>query len=240
MLLGMAGRRDRAEAERLLAASSNVKHPADALENLLDVLEAAQRAGLDPEELRDGLVAEWAAVDVRPPEHHVLVAAVLAEPADLARIEPVVDVVDAEALSLPAPRRAALLFRVARARAASGDRAGALVAARAARSRLDHWPGWRRDEIDELIRRLDGASVGEEAGPAGLSPREREVAVLLAEGLSNAELARRLYISPKTAAVHVSNILTKLGMSGRAEVAAWAVRSGLAPTQDDAATTRPA
>ena len=51
---------------------------------------------------------------------------------------------------------------------------------------------------------------------------------LLAEGLSNAELARRLYISPKTAAVHVSNILAKLGMSSRAEVAAWAVRTGLA------------
>ncbi|HEY1278792.1 MAG TPA: LuxR C-terminal-related transcriptional regulator, partial [Acidimicrobiales bacterium] len=48
-----------------------------------------------------------------------------------------------------------------------------------------------------------------------------------AEGLSNAEVARRLYISPKTAAVHVSNILMKLGMSSRAEVAAWAVRSGL-------------
>ncbi len=41
------------------------------------------------------------------------------------------------------------------------------------------------------------------------------------------ELARRLYISPKTASVHVSNILTKLGMSSRAEIAAWAVREGL-------------
>jgi DNA-binding NarL/FixJ family response regulator len=36
-----------------------------------------------------------------------------------------------------------------------------------------------------------------------------------------------LYISPKTASVHVSNILTKLGMSSRAEIAAWAVREGL-------------
>jgi DNA-binding NarL/FixJ family response regulator len=52
--------------------------------------------------------------------------------------------------------------------------------------------------------------------------------VLLAEGLTNSELAARLYISPKTAAVHVSNILMKLQMSSRAEVAAWAVRSGLA------------
>jgi DNA-binding NarL/FixJ family response regulator len=54
------------------------------------------------------------------------------------------------------------------------------------------------------------------------------VAALLAEGLSNGEVARRLYISTKTASVHVSNILGKLGMASRAEVAAWAVRAGLA------------
>ena len=59
-------------------------------------------------------------------------------------------------------------------------------------------------------------------------PREREVAALLAEGLTNAALAERLYISPRTAAVHVSNILAKLGMASRTEVAAWAVREGLA------------
>ena len=49
----------------------------------------------------------------------------------------------------------------------------------------------------------------------------------MAEGLTNAELAERLYISPRTAGVHVSNILAKLGMSSRTEAAAWAVRSGL-------------
>ena len=56
-------------------------------------------------------------------------------------------------------------------------------------------------------------------GPAALTPREREVALLVADGLTNAELARRLYISPKTAAVHVSSILHKLGVTSRAEVA---------------------
>src|SRR6266542_1703935 len=61
-------------------------------------------------------------------------------------------------------------------------------------------------------------------GAAALTPREREVAMLLAEGLTNAELARQLYISPKTAAVHVSNILAKLGLSSRTQVAAWARR----------------
>ena len=53
---------------------------------------------------------------------------------------------------------------------------------------------------------------------------KREVVALLAEGLTNAELARRLYISPKTASVHVSNILAKLGMTSRAEIAAFAAR----------------
>ena len=82
-------------------------------------------------------------------------------------------------------------------------------------------------QIDTLLDRLGGGPPA--TGDGELTAREREVAVLLAEGLTNAELARRLYISPKTAAVHVSNILMKLGMGSRAEVAAWAVRSGLAP-----------
>jgi DNA-binding NarL/FixJ family response regulator len=47
------------------------------------------------------------------------------------------------------------------------------------------------------------------------------VAALLAEGLSNGEIARRLYISTKTASVYVSNILAKLDMTSRTEVAAW-------------------
>jgi DNA-binding CsgD family transcriptional regulator len=90
---------------------------------------------------------------------------------------------------------------------------------------LERWPGWRRAEAEALLRRLGAGSEAD--GPDALTPREREVAGLLTAGLSNSELARRLYISPKTASVHVSNILTKLGMSSRAEIAAWAVREGL-------------
>jgi DNA-binding CsgD family transcriptional regulator len=86
------------------------------------------------------------------------------------------------------------------------------------------WRGWRVDDLHAVERRLGiGPDV---AGPDALTPREREVVALLAEGLSNAELAARLYISPKTAAVHVSNILAKLGMNSRAEVAAFAAREG--------------
>ncbi|MEQ1788712.1 MAG: LuxR C-terminal-related transcriptional regulator, partial [Acidimicrobiales bacterium] len=98
--------------------------------------------------------------------------------------------------------------------------------ANAAAPLLSRWRGWRVDELRAVQRRL---GLGDErSGPAELTPREREVAALVAEGLTNAALAERLYISPRTAAVHVSNILNKLGMASRAEVAAWAAREGLA------------
>src|SRR5204862_344640 len=100
--------------------------------------------------------------------------------------------------------------------------------AEAAAALLERWPGWRQQEVAALLRRLDPRPAPAAGGdPTALTPREREVAALLAEGLSNAEVARRLYISTKTAAVHVSNILAKLGMGSRAEVAAWAVREGI-------------
>jgi DNA-binding NarL/FixJ family response regulator len=116
----------------------------------------------------------------------------------------------------------------ARCLLALGDEPAALDQARAAAGLLARWPGWRRDEVAALLRRL-GDGPAPAAGPAPLTPREREVATLVADGLSNGEIARRLYISTKTASVHVSNILAKLGMTSRTEVAAWAVRSGLVP-----------
>ena len=57
-----------------------------------------------------------------------------------------------------------------------------------------------------------------------LTPREAEVLVLVAEGHTNGEIARRLFISTKTASVHVSNILAKLHVSTRTEAAAVAHR----------------
>jgi non-specific serine/threonine protein kinase len=60
-----------------------------------------------------------------------------------------------------------------------------------------------------------------------LTAREREVAVLVAQGLSNRQIAERLIITPGTAGVHVTHILDKLGLHTRAQIAAWAVRHGL-------------
>jgi DNA-binding CsgD family transcriptional regulator len=65
---------------------------------------------------------------------------------------------------------------------------------------------------------------------AGLTPREVEVLQLIAEGKSNGEIGIALFISTKTASVHVSNILAKLGVSSRGEAAALAHRRGLLST----------
>ncbi len=61
----------------------------------------------------------------------------------------------------------------------------------------------------------------------GLTPREREVLALVAQGRTNRQIAQALFISDKTASVHVSNILAKLGVANRAEAAATVHRLGL-------------
>ncbi|MGH2935285.1 MAG: response regulator transcription factor [Gaiellaceae bacterium] len=73
-------------------------------------------------------------------------------------------------------------------------------------------------------------SLGEKAARRGprddgvLTKREREVLDLLAEGLTNKELAERLFLTRKTVEHHVHNVLVKLGLRSRAEAAAYAVR----------------
>mgnify|MGYP003288556645 CR=1 FL=1 len=65
------------------------------------------------------------------------------------------------------------------------------------------------------------------ANPANLTAREVEVLTLVAEGLRNAEIAQRLFISIKTVDHHVSAILTKLGVRSRQEAATAATRLGI-------------
>jgi DNA-binding CsgD family transcriptional regulator len=62
----------------------------------------------------------------------------------------------------------------------------------------------------------------------GLTRREEEVLALVAAGRTNRQLAEALFISEKTASIHVSHILAKLGVAGRVEAAAVAHRLGLA------------
>jgi DNA-binding CsgD family transcriptional regulator/tetratricopeptide (TPR) repeat protein len=74
-----------------------------------------------------------------------------------------------------------------------------------------------------------GRSSATRANPAGLTDRQLDVLALLADGLSNADIAARLVISPKTADHHVSAVLAKLDVRSRGEAAAVARRLGLAP-----------
>jgi non-specific serine/threonine protein kinase len=64
------------------------------------------------------------------------------------------------------------------------------------------------------------------------------VAALIAQGLSNRQIAARLVITPATAGVHVVHILNKLGMHTRAQVAVWAAAHGLGPGQNTARIQR--
>jgi DNA-binding CsgD family transcriptional regulator len=119
--------------------------------------------------------------------------------------------------------RGTVRLGAARCLLAADRREQAAAQAETAGPLLAEWGGWRVAQLAQVRAQLGMAPVDAPAavtGPAALTPREREVAVLISDGLTNTELARRLYISPKTAAVHVSNILRKLGVSSRTEVGA--------------------
>jgi DNA-binding CsgD family transcriptional regulator len=85
-------------------------------------------------------------------------------------------------------------------------------------------------DIEAAARRFRIALAAEAATDPlarfGLTTREREVLALVAAGRSNREIADALYISVKTASVHVTNILRKLGVTNRVQAAAIAHRSG--------------
>lgn len=81
-----------------------------------------------------------------------------------------------------------------------------------------------------IARFLDQPEPGPVPAPAqldGLTDREREITSLVAVGLSNDEIAERLYVSPLTAKTHVNRAMTKLGARDRAQLVVLAYRSGL-------------
>ena len=77
-----------------------------------------------------------------------------------------------------------------------------------------------------LLRELGFTGRPRAAGRGQLTARESEVLTLIAAGLSNADIAQRLYISRRTAEHHAASILAKLDLHSRAEAAAYAVREG--------------
>ncbi len=84
-----------------------------------------------------------------------------------------------------------------------------------------------------LLERLSGAAAPAGPQPAGALPdglttREAEVLALIAEGLSNTEIARRLYVSPATVKTHINNLFAKTAVRDRAQAVAYAFRHGIA------------
>jgi ATP/maltotriose-dependent transcriptional regulator MalT len=145
-----------------------------------------------------------------------------------------------EAIDRPYPAGVARL-RAAEAYVERGDRTRAVEPARAALETAQRLgAGWLEREVTMLCDRArlvlaDGSSgpapaASAETGPEdpfGLTPRERQVLALIAEGATNRQIGAALYMAEKTASVHVSRILAKLGVRSRTQAAALAHRLGL-------------
>jgi DNA-binding NarL/FixJ family response regulator len=88
--------------------------------------------------------------------------------------------------------------------------------------------------VRAVLRRIDPArtiSSGAASGDFHLTPREHEILELLAEGLTQDDIAKRLVIAPKTVATHIERILGKLGVQSRAQAVALAFREELVETR---------
>ncbi|MBD8061338.1 response regulator [Oceanitalea stevensii] len=83
-----------------------------------------------------------------------------------------------------------------------------------------------RRVIAEFARRRPAPDPDEAAG--ALTPRERDIVRLLAEGMSNVEIAAALYVEPSTVKSHLGRAMTKLGTRDRLQTAVWAYRTGVA------------
>ena len=132
-------------------------------------------------------------------------------------------------------------WREAEALVAAGDRARPRpAAAGGAGSRERLGSRWLAEEVHGAgraragwisARPRDRRQAAPRAGaedPFGLTPRERQVLALLAEGATNRQIGAALFMAEKTASVHVSRILAKLGVQGRTQAAALAHRQHLA------------
>jgi DNA-binding CsgD family transcriptional regulator/tetratricopeptide (TPR) repeat protein len=229
---------DAARLARLSAVGATVE--ADAAQRARDLGEdEAGRAALARADIHVAR-AEAAAERMGPPEVAWLLSAraertrAAGEPAPAAYARAAAAW---DELGRPYPA-AVLRLREAEAQVETGDRDAAAVAAGAARetaARLE--AGWLLSEVDGLAARarLDlgidepepELGVVTDDDPFGLTPRERQVLELVAQGATNREIGASLFMAEKTASVHVSRILAKLDVRSRTEAAGVAHRMRL-------------
>ena len=127
-----------------------------------------------------------------------------------------------------APGHARCLLSLAEAELEAGDRAAALAAWKAATRIADDIGAGRLVMAATTLGRRGGFLDPDRVeDPYELTNREMEVLRLVADGLSNAQIGAELFITGKTASVHVSNILAKMGVASRGQAAAEAHRAGL-------------
>lgn len=135
-------------------------------------------------------------------------------------------------------RLAQALLPAAEAAVLDGDRdTAAAMLRRAAKIADDLGATPLRGRIDDLARRARITVTAKDTVPddqvrqeLGLTPREMEILRLVSAGRGNREIAEELFISAKTASVHVSNVIAKLGVANRVEAAAAAHRLGVLDT----------
>jgi DNA-binding CsgD family transcriptional regulator len=199
----------------------------ESLGEAIELVSAAIAVGIGPQEIRDRVLGKYFAdlAATCPVDEWAEGLLALAEGRPHDAVGAFAAIVPSAGACLRRPVEASFRLAYAQALLGAGNRGAALAECRVARDQLARWPGWRRDRVEAMLARLEGGGSRHPAG--ALTARESEVAGLIAEGLTNGQLAERLFISPKTAAVHVSNILAKLGLASRAEIAAWAVRREL-------------
>jgi DNA-binding NarL/FixJ family response regulator len=213
--LGLAAEGDRAERARAAGDQAEQAEAKTVAEDLLDRARAALQRARDrgrqvgPEALAwlARAEAEWTRVEGRSDPGRWTAAA--------------------EAFAYGyAYEEARCRWRLAEALLGVGDRQQAGVAVRTAYKtavRLQAEPLRKALEVLARRGRLD-VGLPAERGLASLTPRELEVLRLLVEGRSNRQIARALFITEKTASVHVSNIMSKFGAANRSEAAAIAHR----------------
>jgi len=197
------------------------------------LLELLVQVALADERIGDATAAaeELEALAEAPGRERVVAASALAR-GRIARVAGEANAVNLLQRAVNGFARLALRLDVAQARLelaralAPQSPAAAIDAARHARNELESLGATRDADGAAALMRSLGAKG--RAGPrslGSLSRRETEVLRLLGEGLSNRDMASRLFISPKTAEHHVGRIYSKLGLKSRAEAAAYAVRN---------------